>query len=376
MALIKKDYGLIYNDDGSLCVTVRDDDVPFQGVKSYAIEEATENLITDLDPRNWNNYGATVELTNEKYMNMPVYKVTMSETSGARIFFNIPYVTGDTLNGSVYIKPIQYSSVRNPDLFFREVGFGTVYEQIRFPSNMNVWNRINVNHTFDSDGTVMFLLYTPIATNDIPNIFYMAMPQVEKKPFATSFVDGSRPKGQIEISRNSLSFDIANDDWVISYWEKPIATRDGTLTSYNINALGRNVSGFTEGYIWWGKDSNYNYFRMAIVNINNENISINSAVFDPTWYFDNWHFEILLKVGNLLKYYVDGILQMSFTLSIPLLNNFDRGLFIGGALNSPSNSLISNLLYGKCRNKEGNLVWTDEYIQEVYEAKKPFNKNL
>jgi hypothetical protein len=77
-----------------------------------------------------------------------------------------------------------------------------------------------------------------------------------------------------------------------------------------------------------------------------------------------------------LKYYVDGILQISFTLSIPLLNNFDRGLFIGGTLNSPSNALISNLLYGKCRDKNGNVIWTDEYIQGLYEAKKPFNKNL
>jgi hypothetical protein len=46
MALNKTDYGLIYNDDGSLCVTIRKDDVPFEGVVSFAVEEGTTNLLT------------------------------------------------------------------------------------------------------------------------------------------------------------------------------------------------------------------------------------------------------------------------------------------------------------------------------------------
>ena len=45
MALIKEPYGLIYNDDGSLCVTYRDDDIPFPGVRSFAVEAPTTNLL-------------------------------------------------------------------------------------------------------------------------------------------------------------------------------------------------------------------------------------------------------------------------------------------------------------------------------------------
>ena len=45
MALHKENYGLIYNDDGSLCVALRKDDVPFEGVTSFAVEEGTTNLV-------------------------------------------------------------------------------------------------------------------------------------------------------------------------------------------------------------------------------------------------------------------------------------------------------------------------------------------
>src|SRR5690554_6047917 len=43
MALRKEPYGLVYNDDGTLCTTYRDDVVPFRGVRSFAVETATTN---------------------------------------------------------------------------------------------------------------------------------------------------------------------------------------------------------------------------------------------------------------------------------------------------------------------------------------------
>lgn len=45
MAQTKTDYGLIYNDDGSVCTTVRPDQTPFPGVNSFAVETATTNLL-------------------------------------------------------------------------------------------------------------------------------------------------------------------------------------------------------------------------------------------------------------------------------------------------------------------------------------------
>ena len=47
MAQTKTDYGLIYNDDGSMCTTVRPDQTPFPGVNSFAVETATTNYVTN-----------------------------------------------------------------------------------------------------------------------------------------------------------------------------------------------------------------------------------------------------------------------------------------------------------------------------------------
>ena len=43
MQKITTDYGLIYNTDGSVCTTVRPDQIPFPGVNSFAVETATTN---------------------------------------------------------------------------------------------------------------------------------------------------------------------------------------------------------------------------------------------------------------------------------------------------------------------------------------------
>jgi len=47
VAFVKTDYGLIYSDDGSLCITKRQDDVPFPGTTAWAVEEGTTNLFTN-----------------------------------------------------------------------------------------------------------------------------------------------------------------------------------------------------------------------------------------------------------------------------------------------------------------------------------------
>ena len=375
MAQTKTDYGLIYNDDGSLCTTVRPDQIPFSGVQSFAVETTTTNLVTDIDPRNWNNDNTIVELTDDKYMGMPVYKVTMPETTNPRIFVNIPYTDGMTLTGSVYIKGIQYSSVARPYLYFRETRFGSTYKTQRLPTNIGQWQRISVTHTFAGDGSVMFLLYTPTATNDIPNIFYMAMPQVEKKPFASSFVDGTRPKGRLVIPVEDLKFDIVNDDWVISYWKYPVATHDNTQNDYNRCSLGQITSNYSKGYIVWGKERSKNKYRLAVI-LNNATVmyNINDNTFNPTDYFYHWHYEVMKKQGKVLSYYVDGVKQCEVTIPADkeLQTPFDVGLSLGGFTSQnifyPHNALIANVGNGKLKPGE----FTDEHIMAIYEANRAF----
>lgn len=363
MAQHNTDYGLVYDDESKICVTKRTDIIPFSGVTSYAVETATTNLITDINPINWRKSdGVTVELTTGKYMNMPVYKVTLPETSGTFISYDtIDYTDGEWLTASVYIKPVQYSPTRRPSLYLREYNFGTVYTSQLFPTAMNTWSRMEVSFQFSGTGTIHVLLYTPIATNDIPNIFYMTMPQVENKPFASSFVNGSRPKGRLVVEPDDLGFNPGTDDWVVSYRKYPVATRNDILTDYNFFSFGRYTSGNTEGYILWGKENNSNIFRLKVVYSDNTGEGVGSTTFDPAWYFRHWHHEVLLKHGSEMQYWVDGILLIQMALTKTLLNNFTLGLTINGyGGGNPCNSYIANLCYGKYTDQ-----WTPEYIQRI-----------
>ena len=357
MALIKEPYGLVYNTDGSLCTTYRDDDVPFQGVRSFAVEEATENLITDLDPRNWNNDNTIVELTDDKYMGMPVYKVTMPETTNPRIFVNIPYTDGMTLTGSVYIKGIQYSSVSRPFLIFRETGFGSAYKTQLFPTNIGQWQRISVTHTFAGDGSVMFLLYTPINTNDIPNIFYMAMPQVEEKSFATSFVDGSRPRGVVKWVDDA--FDKHN--LVIVQWIKHIGYSESL---HSITRLATTKEDFSAYFGIMPKDNT--------INLRNDTITTKKTI-NIEDVQNKWVFEVFILDGLTAKYKIIGENIVEELTAIAVTDEPWNKIF--GYMNTVKGEnlgLVANLYTGKYRRPDGTVIWTDDYIREVYEAKIPF----
>ncbi|MCD6381397.1 MAG: hypothetical protein J7L43_00250, partial [Candidatus Aenigmarchaeota archaeon] len=119
MALVKTDYGLVYNDDGSLCTTIREDDIPFEGVKSFAVEEGTENLVPNTNgrPDTMNPSGSTpptVELIQENHpFGSEVWKITFPAGSntgyaGCRVESDTwtMIADGSEYTMSVYIKAI------------------------------------------------------------------------------------------------------------------------------------------------------------------------------------------------------------------------------------------------------------------------------
>jgi hypothetical protein len=88
--------------------------------------------------------------------------------------------------------------------------------------------------------------------------------------------------------------------------------------------------------------------------------------------------------SNTIKAYIDGnnIINQTATINWNFSDpNIAKELLIGsiryaGSYERTLNGLISNLFIGEYKDKNGNVIWTDEYIQGLYEAKKPFNKNL
>mgnify|MGYP000890505950 FL=1 len=103
MALVRTDYGLIYNDDGSLCATL----LPEGGV---AVEEGTTNLlteaqsiITDIEASNWVGNGVTVSKDESIYLfgNGSIKGVATSSGSG-RGFYTHPSGRPTVTAGEIY----------------------------------------------------------------------------------------------------------------------------------------------------------------------------------------------------------------------------------------------------------------------------------
>ena len=368
MAQTKTDYGLIYNTDGSVCTTVRSDQIPFPGVRSFAVEEATENLFKPPFDYVHSNFLVSVSDPTGKFDTV----IRANPATGSSYMFkDIQTVIDTAYSGQVWC----YVS---PDFD------GTGWVGIRCERGLNAlgayynkskkgtWQFLKKENVVATSTNSRLLLY--IFNGFTSGYVLFKNFQVEQKPFCTSFVDGSRPTGRLVISVEDLKFDIANDDWVISYWKYPVATYNDTQNSYNLCTLGQWASNKTKGYIEFGKENNMNKYRLAVALNDATAVAINSNnTFNPTDYFYHWHYEVVKKSGKVLSYYVDGVKQCELTIPAnkEIQTPFDVGLSLGGYylenIFYPTNALIAAPYYGY-----NSATWTDDYIREVYEAKIPF----
>jgi len=189
MPQIKEPYGLVYNTDGSLCTTVRDDDIPFPGVRSFAVEEATENLFDNFDLTTWSkNPNMTSEyyrLTGETYLGCPIAefgKPGEDRSSDGYVDRHI-YKTfsnlteGDIYTFSVYVYVLEAGYPGPPMIYENsiELRYTTEVPTVWF-SDLPVgkWVRVELTGTVGATGQVAPRV-------DVDNSYIrLACPQLEK----------------------------------------------------------------------------------------------------------------------------------------------------------------------------------------------------
>jgi len=421
MAQTKTDYGLIYNDDGSVCTTVRPDQTPFVGVNSFAVETATTNYFGidawefDADQstfyphslasgKTWEDCwdanqrayvggrDITAYMIRSRILDLgQVYsagtKITLSWKHKGYLYFIIfSYgLTTDSLTD--FNSTNTYEIKGDASLDYWEAGTGlhlkingviTRYDGSP-QSLLDRWYDIEITYTLPTDARYIQIRWDFYGANQADGgrgvKGYIHKPQLEVKPFASSFTVGSRPEGRLVIPVEDLKFNIANDDWVISYWKYPVATQDDTQNGYNICSLGQYTSDYSKGYIWWGKEKNLNKYRLNVT-LNDATYigNISDNTFNPTDYFYHWHYEVMKKQGKVLSYYVDGVKQCEFIIPADkeLQTPFDVGLSLGGYTENnifkPHNALIANVGNGKLQPGE----FTDEHIMAIYKANRAF----
>lgn len=354
MAQVKEPYGLVYNTDGSLCVTYRDDDIPFRGVRSFAVEETTKNLIQNpqfatgdftswsvVDPENF-------ELDEGHKARYSVKSLPNDTTSFRALRQTFNTVVGQQYTISFWIRhSTEVNRWARFYLYLKSAlapGFGNIHT-ISSSFFDGQWHKLTYTFTAQYDSYYISLESAP---NQANGLSWISDIQVEQKPYPTSFVDGSRAGGIVNFS----GFNIA--PWVVSYWYKN--TYPGSV--------GENGFG-----VRFQQDSGYLYFRNGLDNATiflSQDIISNQFTLGAENLSDGQWRNFVIVFDSAFKLYINGILRAT-VVSL----DFTRKL-TGVQFDGKTNSLLSNIFIGKYRKPNGDIIWTDDYIREVYEAKIPF----
>ena len=283
-------------------------------------------------------------------------KVTVTDATQISSGYYCLFNSSNSVSALPYTMSAELAERTTPGLEIGIGGFGSI--ESTHPSNLNLgkigdryfktiqyesgWKyeigvRINLDFSFKNGDYII-----------------IRKPQIEEKPYATSFVIGSRPNGRTQIVNSR--FDKTN--FVLAQWKKIIS--DGS----SITRIGEYTADNSLFYIYFGVYNSYDnlflYFNgvisnKTIVDIRNE-----------------WVFEVLI-VDDLRATYkimgenIDETLSVTYSIAKPYTHKIEY-------LVGPTNSfgLFSNFYVGKYRKPNGDIIWTDDYIREVYEAKIPF----
>jgi hypothetical protein len=209
MALIRTDYGLIYNTDGSLCATL----LPEGGV---AVTEGTTNLVTDQSF--WNpRTGAIVTrelVTSGQWAGW--YRVHVTRTgTGARGYI------GNTQLISVAIDSTHTWSID----FYSETG--KIIPRLDGAFGIEDLSRVNerrwaltwTNNRGSGGSQGIYFRHSDGAEIDVDEVFYYRRYQVEAKPYDTPYVEGTRPAGILSYPELVKQFN--QREFTFAAWWKP-----------------------------------------------------------------------------------------------------------------------------------------------------------
>ncbi len=348
MALIKEPYGLVYNTDGTLCTTYRDDEVPFRGVRSFAVEEATTNLFAlpfDASDTNWD---VAVPDPTGKFENV------IRANPGASYIYKIISTTIDLVySGQVwcYVSPDFDGSVVRLGM---ERGGTTIWRNYNL-GKKGTWQLLKIENRISTGD--YFWLSLNMGASFTTGYALFANLQTEQKSYCTSYVKGSRSVGRIDF-RN---FSVAKDDFVLSYW---LNFQGKSSQAGHLFRLYDDL-----GQLAWPYTRDFREFCWGYYNENNSYIQCYIWTFF-TGNTNEWQNIVIILDENGVKLYCNGQFKGQF-LFTRRGNVINRLYFYTDGYSKLSQS-VANLYIGKYRRPDGTVIWTDDYIREVYEAQIPF----
>jgi hypothetical protein len=377
-------YGLrTSSDNATLVVTERKDDVPFSGVTSFAVEEGTTNLFTNPMFQNsesgfdfvWGWSSRTIKDGGPlgRYI-----ELVDSPSDGGSYGATFNVTPGQTYTFSVYINVLECQG-RAVVLYYHwldangNVISGSPSDALgeEVPSNFigQGWRRYKITDTAPEDAAkVRAFVYSSVAATSRIQVTGF---QLEQKPFATSFTEGTRPHGIVKLTNPPLPL----DNFVINLWFK--ATRYPTQNGkwWHLFDVSYNASAFQGLELVAppiGREGiQSNTLSLTLRNSETTFIRYNLR-FDLSAEVGKWHMITLISNGSIVDVYIDSEKRVSATNDIQrsAIEFIAFGRYFGNVSGTGMENgfLMANVLFASY----DPAIWTDEYIRFLYEARKPF----
>ena len=298
MALVRTDYGLIYNTDGSLCATL----LPEGGV---AVTEGTTNIAHGKII-----YDTTPPVPVPGYPNaLAKYTTTTSDL----VMTLDPEVQAHSVQAWVYMaedwdfETWEFRFLRNDS---------TVGRIPADPTKKGQWQHVKGTFTGSADQVEL-----RSRGNGTHRGRWTAMVQIEEKPFATSFVNGSRPLGSFKLNRELFTVPST-----ISLFAKVPPTAGNTVLFDYANT-------FSGTLIQVKPNTNVVTFQIWDTAVRATDITV------PDGFFERYHCYTVVYTSEGARYYIDGE-QKATTTRVPSLDRLEFSLGV-----SPNGSNASSVLF-------------------------------
>jgi len=388
MAQIKKSYGgyqdYIYNTDGSLSCNMISYDVPFSGVRSIALCRASANRVNNTygpSGQNSNMYngwtgGSVVPIATERKISNPYgdfcWELTFqANTLGSQ--YRHPYL-GYFFSleaNKLYYLSLYVQNPNNLPLSFLLAGDKWLGNLSRIESrDVGQWQYYRIAVIPSSALNAMWVLIQLSSSYQDTidrNVLISPLQCVESISEPLVYIHDSQP-----VSRCRIDTVPDWDNYVISFWTK--------ISRISSNFINPEISFFyvypLVGNIINANYTDSGYFGVSIQQ-NSGNLlfhrwvpagSMQYNIANYGTYEDAWHFVVIAlhKEGTTqyFKVYWDGVLRRTLTSA----SNYNQNVYVYGG----NNHLVANLYLGRYRKPNGDIIWTDDYIREVYEAQMPF----
>ena len=320
------------------------------GRGAVAVEEGTTNLV--VNPTAWKSitdeYQTTTETTDRLYGCVVSETVKLITSTPPSTLASLTIAPGETYTASIYVQKVTLGGdPAYPQLIFYKTGANQGMLATSDPAaDTNEWQRLVVTYTNDTD-TSLPVLVLYYSTCEVGAITRQAAPQVEKKPFATSFVDGTRAVGELRYTDTPAG----GDNYTIALWAKTSTNNPSTWQGLFDDRLGhsRAMLAFSTGDV------------LTVFYSNGDGTSISRstgyAMLDRT----GWHLYALTFSGprssGTFRVYVDGMLVYAFQDSLQSPTS-GGAMYVGrgSPVSELWNGLIDELLILPYAASEGEIV--------------------